>query len=599
MTIKKLEYTTAELHRVQAVEAINELIEGVSTENIDGIKNLPQVADNRKIYIVRGFYAGSFIGGGEFVYDASRNKADHNGGTVIATESIASWDGTSNDIAQILNWSGTGEGCYVRLFDCLHVEFFGAEPNDDTIDNALSINAGLVVSAQIGMDLLALGKRYSHSGITMPSFARLVGSGKYLTELFLLSGSNKPSINVSPDAIKFGIVGLHVKSNKAGNASGSDGIKLITSVDTSGPEAVRLFFSDLHLTDANGYNMNLESPTGTASLTGANIYNVTAYNASVDNYRFRRLSDALFDRLIAAGAGNYGFNLDNVANCKFRSCKSFYNKENGWSTSAGKRNQYDQCEAQEDFKIGLKMYQESLSHGAFICDANGRELTPGIGAEFYECSDSRFSITSTSFQLPTWQGTGVKLTANTDLYIDLVNDSVVTTPIQVVGTSNQVTVKTAEGVAGIFTGSSALNKLYTFKDGSGTFTPVLTFASAGTASITYSVQRGFFRVDGNTVTVQININGTLTKGTASGAATITGLPFPKLGSAPQAVAEAHVGGFGVGVTDCIGISCVVESTNNFVNIRASKLGTGPQTIQAANIADGAILISTTLVYRIS
>lgn len=78
-------------------------------------------------YIVAGFYAGSNLGGGTFVYDASRSWADHNGGTVIAPPAIAAWDGTQADIATLLNWTPTGGvGCWVRVGSEVLIEDFGA-----------------------------------------------------------------------------------------------------------------------------------------------------------------------------------------------------------------------------------------------------------------------------------------------------------------------------------------------------------------------------------------------------------------------------------------------------------------------------------------
>jgi len=81
----------------------------------DGIKALVNAPlKDRAQYDVTGFYAGSEVGGGQFVYDASRDKADHNGGTVITPEAIAAWDGTQGNLNVLLDWTGTGTGAFVR-----------------------------------------------------------------------------------------------------------------------------------------------------------------------------------------------------------------------------------------------------------------------------------------------------------------------------------------------------------------------------------------------------------------------------------------------------------------------------------------------------
>ncbi len=99
-----------------AVSNSTVLIAGVQARQfrlIDGIKNLiaqPNVAMN-----VGGFYVGSDIGGGQFYYDTTRSKEDHNGVTVISPEALAGWDGTLLDIDSLFSWAGSGSGCFVKL----------------------------------------------------------------------------------------------------------------------------------------------------------------------------------------------------------------------------------------------------------------------------------------------------------------------------------------------------------------------------------------------------------------------------------------------------------------------------------------------------
>jgi len=101
-----------------------------------GIKELPQI--DGVTLNVKGFYVGSDVGGGQFYYDPLRSKADHNGGTVIAPEAIAAWDGTSGDIATLLDWSGAGAGCFARLeIATIHIEFFGG--SESVNDNSLQL----------------------------------------------------------------------------------------------------------------------------------------------------------------------------------------------------------------------------------------------------------------------------------------------------------------------------------------------------------------------------------------------------------------------------------------------------------------------------
>lgn len=66
-------------------------------------------------YHVTGYRSGTTVGGGTFVWDASRPKADHNGSIVIDPDKTlpTNW----NDPAQVDAWqvpSNVGTGCYVR-----------------------------------------------------------------------------------------------------------------------------------------------------------------------------------------------------------------------------------------------------------------------------------------------------------------------------------------------------------------------------------------------------------------------------------------------------------------------------------------------------
>lgn len=99
----------------QMIETVNACVDG--SKALDGIKALEPIEG--VTLNVAGFYAGSAVGGGQFIYNATLSKVVHNGGTFIAPEAIEAWDGTSADIATLLGWTGAGVGCFVRLGDNL------------------------------------------------------------------------------------------------------------------------------------------------------------------------------------------------------------------------------------------------------------------------------------------------------------------------------------------------------------------------------------------------------------------------------------------------------------------------------------------------
>lgn len=112
------------------LDAVNSLID----TNVVGIKSLPANPHTDTVYGVIGFYSGSSVGGGNFIWSPSTSKSSHNGGTVIAPEAISAWDGTKAGLSSLLNWSGSGDGCWVRICNISTPEYFGAnQSGDDTL----------------------------------------------------------------------------------------------------------------------------------------------------------------------------------------------------------------------------------------------------------------------------------------------------------------------------------------------------------------------------------------------------------------------------------------------------------------------------------
>jgi hypothetical protein len=137
------------------------------------IKALPVTGlVNNQQYSVASFHSGNDYGGGVFVWDATRTKADHNGGTVIAPEAIESWNGTQADLSTLLNWAGTGAGCWVRAVTNLSdvpAVFFGCV-GDDSSDNQTAIDKAMQFVRATKSNLLFTSRInqsttfYRHSG---------------------------------------------------------------------------------------------------------------------------------------------------------------------------------------------------------------------------------------------------------------------------------------------------------------------------------------------------------------------------------------------------------------------------------------------------
>ena len=115
---------------------------------LSGIKELKPIVG--VVQNVKGFYQGSEIGGGQFYYDPNKSKTHHNGGTVIAPEALFLWGGTPDDLDTLCNWTGLGDGCFVRLDSNIYFESFGAGDNvpDSSPAFASALRCGRSVSNQ-------------------------------------------------------------------------------------------------------------------------------------------------------------------------------------------------------------------------------------------------------------------------------------------------------------------------------------------------------------------------------------------------------------------------------------------------------------------
>lgn len=157
--------TDAMLRNELANENSDVLISGIQAgkiqRNINGVKALPSTAPiDGASFMLRGFYPTNDIGGGEIRYDSSKSKALHNGGTVIAPEAIAAWDGTLTNIDQLLAWTGTGTGCYVRTSREIDPAMFGAV-DDVNQDSTKPSQAAIYACATANWRKMTLSGNYA------------------------------------------------------------------------------------------------------------------------------------------------------------------------------------------------------------------------------------------------------------------------------------------------------------------------------------------------------------------------------------------------------------------------------------------------------
>jgi hypothetical protein len=135
-----------------------------------------------------GYHERGDGGGGVFYWDSSKDKADHNGGTVIDPDVTYPTDWTNQ--TQLAAWftAGSGAGCWVRQYDGdVNVKWFGAKCNAELsslgvlsgTDDSLSVQAGIDFANKYGIKTVnAFGKIRLDSTINILAGVILFG-GEY------------------------------------------------------------------------------------------------------------------------------------------------------------------------------------------------------------------------------------------------------------------------------------------------------------------------------------------------------------------------------------------------------------------------------------
>lgn len=120
---------------------------GQSIAIVDSVKALMSVSDKaaNNVRHVKGYVPGTAFGGGQFYWDGSKPKSQHNGITIFSP--TVPWDGSYAGLAAFL--AGTGEtntggiGCWVRVnfpLDAIHTEWAGHDVTGSN-DSTASVNA--------------------------------------------------------------------------------------------------------------------------------------------------------------------------------------------------------------------------------------------------------------------------------------------------------------------------------------------------------------------------------------------------------------------------------------------------------------------------
>jgi hypothetical protein len=162
-------------------------------------------ADTAGNIYVNGYHTAGDGGGGEFYWDASQDKANHNGGTIIDPDVTFPSDWTNS--TQVTTWytAGTGTGCWIRVYKTLSIKDFGAvgDWNGSTgTDNTTAFQAAIdSLPATGGVVYFPPGHyMYTDTLLLKKNGVHLVGAGFAATRLIYRNAAG--GIGVSGDSNK-------------------------------------------------------------------------------------------------------------------------------------------------------------------------------------------------------------------------------------------------------------------------------------------------------------------------------------------------------------------------------------------------------------
>lgn len=253
----------------------------VSVNTVESLIGIPASSiKSTSRYLVASYFDGwasvvPFIGprgGGEFVWDATRPKSSHNGGTIISP--TVPWSGAKASLPDFLAGTGetmpSGTGCFVRVFDVLTDVMFGVtqDGTDETAQHQRALNS------------LAVGGTY-----------RLTGA------------SNITSLTGDVDSVTLDSTGTPYAQGGGFNLIGAGTGLLVTA---PGWTVDRVLFRDQR--PALG-----SATVGSAGLWFERAGGVNDLDAAVKNCLFSKLETAI---------GGKGINVK-VTGCTFSYCKYF------------------------------------------------------------------------------------------------------------------------------------------------------------------------------------------------------------------------------------------------------------------------------------
>jgi hypothetical protein len=332
-------------------------------------------------FSVAGFYTGTLVGGGIFVWDANRSKADHNGGTIIAPEALVAWDGSQVNLASLLNWSGSGTGCFVRLYTGLvDFEWFGATV--DGSDSTLSCDKATLSIANGSFTFRAglLNVDY----IKFDSNQSLIGGG-FGCKIVTNPNATLPTIHSRNPAstVRVTLRNFFLDGNKANQINAVDGINL-DATGMSSPTLPRHHFSTIFITNTKGRGLVHPFPGRDSNYSDIVIYACDGIGCEL------RGSDSQFNNMNIGQSGLAGLKASGGSANLISNTKCWYSGRispsigYGYHLAKASGTQLSNCESQENqfdglFIEGTTEPTSGIAVTGFVSNSDNTSGTTGSG----------------------------------------------------------------------------------------------------------------------------------------------------------------------------------------------------------------------------
>ena len=131
---------------------------------------------------------------------------------------------------------------------------------------------------------------------------------------------------------------------------------------------------------------------------------------------------------------------------------------------------------------------------------------------------------------------------------------------------------------------------------SGSFTPTVTFATPGDLSVSYAAQTGTYVRVGQMVLITVTLTFTPTYTTASGAFTITSLPYTITGTPTAAVADLNSSFAWPGSTDSMVV--VRQTSSTGLKLYGMKTAGNGSNFTTTNLPTGSqFIVTLSMIYQ--